>query len=147
LRLRKQPETEIQKKTDEMIQSLQLQDHARKMPHQLSGGQKQRVSFGRALIINPVLLLLDEPFGNLDADTRASMQEFLQIVVKQFQITSVFVTHDLKEAIVMADQIASMQNGTLQMFEDVNAFVADPKTGVKREIEFWDSLNEHKNEK
>jgi ABC-type Fe3+/spermidine/putrescine transport system ATPase subunit len=147
LRLRKQPEAEIQKKTNEMIQSLQLQDHARKMPHQLSGGQKQRVSFGRALIINPVLLLLDEPFGNLDADTRATMQEFLRNVVSQFQITSIFVTHDLKEAIVMADQIASMQNGTLQIYEDVDAFVADAKTGVKREIEFWESLNERKNQK
>lgn len=140
LRLRKQPEDLIQKKTNEMIHSLQLEDHTNKMPHQLSGGQKQRVSFGRALIINPALLLLDEPFGNLDADTRATMQEFLRSVVHQFQITSIFVTHDLKEAIVMADQIGTITNGTLQVFDDVNHFVADPKTGVQREIQFWDGL-------
>jgi ABC-type sugar transport system ATPase subunit len=137
LRLRKSPENLIVEKTNEMIQSLQLRDHAGKMPHQLSGGQKQRVNFGRALIVNPLLLLLDEPFGNLDADTRASMQNFFRQVAENFKITSIFVTHDLKEAILMGDHIALMENGTLEVFEDVQQFVGDPKTGVRREIEFW----------
>ena len=140
LRLRKQSEETIHQKVNQMIQSLHLQDHVQKMPNQLSGGQKQRVSFGRALIVNPLLLLLDEPFGNLDADTRTTMQEFFREVAKQFQITSIFVTHDLKEAMVMGDQIALMQKGSLEVFEDVQHFIQNPKTGVKREIEFWEGL-------
>jgi ABC-type sugar transport system ATPase subunit len=144
LRLRKQPEEIIRQKTTEMIQSLELQDHSSKMPHQLSGGQKQRVSFGRALIVNPLLLLLDEPFGNLDADTRATMQDFFRKVAKQFQIASIFVTHDLKEAILMGDRIGLMGKGTLEIFEDVQHFILDSKTGVRREIEFWESLMQKK---
>ena len=140
LRLRKLPENEIQEKTDQMIQSLQIHEHAHKMPHQLSGGQKQRVSFGRAFIVNPLLLLLDEPFGNLDAETRTSMQTFFRNVARQFKITSIFVTHDLKEAILMGDQIALMQKGRLEVFDSVQQFIHDPKTGVQREIEFWEGL-------
>jgi ABC-type sugar transport system ATPase subunit len=140
LRLRKYPEDVIRQKTEQMAHSLQLDDHIRKMPQHLSGGQKQRVSFGRALIVNPLLLLLDEPFGNLDSDTRASMQEFFRNVAKEFKITSIFVTHDLKEAIVMADQIGMMEKGSLEVFEDVQQFIKSPKTGVRREIEFWERL-------
>ena len=140
LRLRGSSEDLIRTKTEEMIRSLGLQEHRIKMPQQLSGGQKQRVSFGRALIVNPLLLLLDEPFGNLDADTRINMQEFFRDVAKQFQITSIFVTHDLKEAILMGDCIGWMRDGTLTTFSDKQQFINDPQTGVRREIEFWKSL-------
>ncbi|MFX6250252.1 ATP-binding cassette domain-containing protein, partial [Acinetobacter baumannii] len=84
---------------------LGLTDHSKKMPHQLSGGQKQRVSFGRALIINPPLILLDEPFSNLDTETRGQMQDLYKKVAMDFHITALFVTHDIKEALLMGDRM------------------------------------------
>ena len=82
-----------------MLAELGLEDQGHKRPHQLSGGQRQRVSFGRAMIIHPAVLLLDEPFGNLDPDTRKQMQELFMRLSTAHRITSLFVTHDLKEAI------------------------------------------------
>lgn len=138
LRLRKLPDDEISKHTNEMIDHLELSGMAGKMPHQLSGGQKQRVSFGRALITNPSVLLLDEPFGNLDADTRGSMQEFFKRIAKDFQITAVFVTHNVKEAILMGDRIASMENGQLVIYPSPEEFIEAGKNGIKEEIQFWE---------
>ena len=110
------------------------------MPHQLSGGQRQRVSFGRAIITNPSLLLLDEPFGSLDAGTRKRMQGLFKKIAGEFRITSLFVTHDLKEAILMGDEIAFMRSGRLKVYEDKNDFIRDPETGVQSEIGFWEGL-------
>lgn len=140
LRLKKRPETEVNEKVTAMIQSLELQDQATKMPHQLSGGQRQRVSFGRAIIINPALLLLDEPFGSLDAGTRKRMQLLFKKIAKEFSITSLFVTHDLKEAILMGDEIAFMRSGNLKVYKRKQDFIEDDSTGVKQEIEFWNTL-------
>jgi ABC-type sugar transport system ATPase subunit len=140
LRLRKVAQEDVQQKVNQMITSLELQGQAQKMPHQLSGGQRQRVSFGRAIITNPSLLLLDEPFGSLDTGTRQRMQQLFKKLAKEFSITSLFVTHDLKEAILMGDEIALMQKGRLQLYPSKEAFVEDPATGVKNEITFWDSL-------
>ena len=140
LRIRKENTAQIRLKVDAMLQSLELTEHAVKMPHQLSGGQKQRVAFGRALIINPPLILLDEPFSSLDVEIRASMQQLYKTVAKQFQITALFVTHDLKEALLMGDIISYMEGGKLQIFENKQHFISDPRTGVQNEIAFWNEL-------
>lgn len=140
LRLRKIPEKEVQQKVIEMIASLELEAQMDKMPHQLSGGQRQRVSFGRALITNPALLLLDEPFGSLDSGTRQRMQQFFKKIASQYSITSLFVTHDLKEAILMGDEIAFMQAGKLKVYKSKEDFINDSETGVKEEIGFWNAL-------
>jgi ABC-type sugar transport system ATPase subunit len=140
LRLKKLQESEIKEKVKTMIHSLELESQADKMPHQLSGGQRQRVSFGRAIIINPALLLLDEPFGSLDAGTRQRMQDLFKKLTQEFKITSLFVTHDLKEAILMGDKIAFMQSGNLKVYTNKADFINDEATGVKSEIGFWDSL-------
>jgi ABC-type nitrate/sulfonate/bicarbonate transport system ATPase subunit len=123
------------------LENLDLATQAAKMPNQLSGGQKQRVSFGRALIINPRILLLDEPFGNLDVETRSNMQQLFRRVASEYRITALFVTHDLKEAVLMGDQLAYMENGQLDVFENLDAFVADPRTGMKQELDFWKKLH------
>jgi ABC-type Fe3+/spermidine/putrescine transport system ATPase subunit len=141
LRLRNVARSLIESKTDELINELELTEHGRKMPNQLSGGQKQRVAFGRALIIEPRILLLDEPFGNLDSETRELMQLLLKRVAKQHRITSLFVTHDLKEAILMGDRIGYMDEGKLKLYQSKEAFINDPDTGVKEEIEFWKQLS------
>nr|WKN37997.1 ABC transporter ATP-binding protein [Tunicatimonas sp. TK19036] len=140
LRLKKLPKDEIKDKVTVMIQSLELNGQGNKMPHQLSGGQRQRVSFGRAIITNPSLLLLDEPFGSLDAGTRQRMQELFKKLAREFRITSLFVTHDLKEAILMGDEIAYMRSGQLKVYPNKQAFINDPQTGVRSEIGFWGNL-------
>ncbi len=142
LRLRKMPESEITSRVGEMLANLELPEQARKMPHQLSGGQKQRVAFGRALIINPKVLLLDEPFGALDAETRASMQRLLKRIAQDFAITALFVTHGLKEALLMGDRIGLMQGGELHIYQSKKAFIEDAETGVKAEMDFWRGLEE-----
>ena len=140
LRIRKQQHSIIEKKVNRLIDELGLTEHHSKMPEQLSGGQKQRVNFGRSLIINPPLLLLDEPFGNLDTQTRTEMQLLFKQVATQFGISSIFVTHDIKEALIMADTMGYMKDGSLTIYENKNAFITDDNTGVLQEIDFWQSL-------
>lgn len=140
LRLRRLPEGEIFQKVNRLLESLGLPEHTAKMPHQLSGGQRQRVAFGRALAVQPKVLLLDEPFGALDTETRASMQQLLKQIAGSFHITGLFVTHDLKEAILMGSRIGLMQEGRLKVYEDKQAFIADAATGVRQEIDFWSGL-------
>lgn len=140
LRVKKMADSRVKELVKEMIDNLELEGQDDKMPHQLSGGQRQRVSFGRAIIINPALLLLDEPFGSLDAGTRLNMQKLFRRLANKFSITSMFVTHDLKEAILMGDKIAYMDKGKLKVYKDKNAFIADDGTGVRKEIEFWQNL-------
>ncbi len=123
-----------------MAAEIGMGDQLDKMPQQLSGGQRQRVSFGRALIIKPEILLLDEPFGSLDVHTRAEMQAFYQRIRKHFPITALFITHDLKEALIMGDQIAEMEKGELHVFKDTNEFVNSPKSGAQAELEFWKKM-------
>ena len=141
LRLRALPEAEIQSRVGALLESLGLAGHARSMPTALSGGQKQRVSFGRALIVEPRLLLLDEPFGALDTETRGAMQALFKNIAARQGITSVFVTHDLKEAVLMGDRLGYMEGGLLHIYDNLDAFAADEKTGMRREIEFWKNLN------
>lgn len=140
LRLRRETEASVREQTGRLLEHLDLATQAGKMPHQLSGGQKQRAAFGRALIINPRILLLDEPFGNLDVETRASMQQLFRRVAAEYHITAVLVTHDLKEAVLMGTRLAYMENGRLDLFDKLDAFVADPRTGMKQEIDFWKKL-------
>jgi ABC-type sugar transport system ATPase subunit len=141
LRVKKVSNQKVKDLVEEMIDNLELLCQAEKMPHQLSGGQRQRVSFGRAIITNPALLLLDEPFGSLDAGTRKTMQGLFMSLAKKFSITSIFVTHDLKEAILMGDEIAFMDKGNLSLYKDKASFIADAGTGVKEEIAFWSELD------
>ena len=140
LRLRRVAEPELRERVNRMLAELRMESQARKSPEQLSGGQRQRVAFGRALIINPRVLLLDEPFGALDARTRGEMQEFYRRIASEFRITSVFVTHDLKEALLMGNRLAVMEGGSLTHYPSREAFVADARTGVAAEVSFWQHL-------
>ncbi|MFH5833302.1 ABC transporter ATP-binding protein [Halalkalibaculum sp. DA3122] len=142
LRLRKMDEKTVTKRTNKMINQLELNGMQDKMPHQLSGGQQQRVSFGRALITDPKVILLDEPFGSLDADTRSSMQNLFKRVADQINITAIFVTHNVKEAILMGDRIAKLDNGNLKMFDSIEAFVQSGENSVKEEIDFWQTISD-----
>lgn len=140
LRLKKLKYPVIKEKVDLMLKNLGMADHALKMPNQLSGGQRQRISFGRAMVIEPELLLLDEPFGALDSSTRAKMQALFKNLANVMQICALFVTHDLKEAIVMGDQIGKIQKGQLIQYETKKDFFNDEFSGVNKEIDFWTNI-------
>ncbi|WP_210513824.1 ABC transporter ATP-binding protein [Hymenobacter terricola] len=143
LRIRKVPKAEADRQVTELLDELDLREHAQKAPHQLSGGQRQRVSFGRALIIRPRLLLLDEPFGNLDAQTRADMQQLFLHVSQQHHITSIFVTHDSREALTVGTQFAYLDRGELTSFATVHEFIADPRTNIQAELAFWENVQQN----
>ncbi len=142
LRVRGTDKRAVQQRVEQLLEQLGLASQARKAPHALSGGQKQRAAFGRAIVIHPKILLLDEPFGSLDSETRAEMQTLFQALRKAEQITSLFVTHDLREAITMGDQFGKMADGKIQVFADLKAFLAAPDANIQHELAFWKKLHE-----
>jgi ABC-type sugar transport system ATPase subunit len=140
LKIRRVSKKDISDRLDELILRLGLSGLGSRMPENLSGGQRQRVAFGRALAIRPSLLLLDEPFGSLDPDTRSEMQSFFLELKANFHITSVFVTHDVKEAIRMGDSLARMEDGVLIQYKDLQQMLSDEHSGIKNELAFWRKL-------
>lgn len=113
LKLRKLPKEEITRRIDEALDITQLTRFADRLPGQLSGGQQQRVALARALAIRPNVLLLDEPLSNLDAKLRLEMRDNISRIHKQTGITTVYVTHDQKEALSMGTSISIMHGGNL----------------------------------
>jgi ABC-type Fe3+/spermidine/putrescine transport system ATPase subunit len=111
LKMRRTPRSEIQSRVSEALRFVQLEQKASRMPSQLSGGEQQRVAFARAVVIRPRLLLLDEPFSNLDARLRQAMREELLDLLKGLDIATLMVTHDQEEAMAIGDRIAVMQSG------------------------------------
>ncbi len=146
LRIRKVSGAEVKERVGELLNELGLYTHRDKMPSQLSGGQQQRVAFGRAVIIRPALLLLDEPFGNLDAKTREEMQDLFLRVSKKHRTTVLFVTHDLKEALKMGQKIGTMENGSLNIYESRQDFIRDSRSGVSEEMAYWEQLKRENRE-
>ena len=142
LRIRRVPKGDADRQVTALLDELDLGAHTRKAPHQLSGGQRQRVAFGRALIIRPRLLLLDEPFGNLDAQTRADMQQLFLRVSRQHHITSLFVTHDSREALTIGTRFAYLEQGQLTCFASVREFIEDPRTNIQAELAFWENIQQ-----
>lgn len=104
----------IDKKVTQLLEMIQLPHLAQRYPAQLSGGQKQRVALARALAVEPQILLLDEPFGALDAKVRTELRSWLRELHSELKFTSVFVTHDQQEAMEVADRIVIMGNGKIE---------------------------------
>ncbi|HSI60974.1 MAG TPA: sulfate ABC transporter ATP-binding protein [Ideonella sp.] len=107
-------EPQIRKKVHELLKLVQLDSLADRYPHQLSGGQRQRVALARALAVEPKVLLLDEPFGALDAKVRKELRRWLRRLHDEMHVTSVFVTHDQEEAMEVADRIVVMNDGRIE---------------------------------
>ncbi|MGO9749995.1 MAG: sulfate/molybdate ABC transporter ATP-binding protein [Solirubrobacteraceae bacterium] len=114
LRIRKRPRQEVQARVDELLALVGLTKWAQQRPHQLSGGQRQRMALARALAVAPHVLLLDEPFGALDATVRAELREWLTRLHDEQGVTTVLVTHDQEEAMEVADRIAVMNAGRIE---------------------------------
>jgi iron(III) transport system ATP-binding protein len=108
---RKVPAAEVKKRVGDALDSVRMAPYADRKPNQLSGGQQQRVALARALVIRPRCLLLDEPLSNLDAKLRLEMRTEIRRVCKEFQLTTVYVTHDQKEALSIADRMAILDHG------------------------------------
>ena len=113
LEQRKVSKEEILKRADEALDNVKMLEYADRKPNQLSGGQQQRVALARALVIRPACLLLDEPLSNLDAKLRNEMRLEIRRICKEFKLTTVYVTHDQKEALSIADRMAVMDRGNI----------------------------------
>jgi len=137
LRLRNMADDALRGEVHGMLDALALRALAHRDPASLSGGQRQRVAFGRALMVKPALLLLDEPFSNLDPQARADMQTLCKTMTRHHGCTVVFVTHDVKEALIMGDRHGRLADGHYLAYADRAAFCADPASGVQAERAFW----------
>jgi sulfate/thiosulfate transport system ATP-binding protein len=114
LTIRKRPKAEIRQKVDELLELVHLQGFAHRYPSQLSGGQRQRMALARALAVQPRVLLLDEPFGALDATVRTELRAWLRRLHDEVHVTTVFVTHDQEEAMEVAEQIVVLDHGRIE---------------------------------
>jgi spermidine/putrescine transport system ATP-binding protein len=128
LRRRKEKRDEIRRRVSQVIEAVRLTGLERRRPVQLSGGQQQRVALARALVLNPSVLLLDEPLGALDAKLRKALQLELKGIQEQFAITFVYVTHDQEEALTMSDRIAVMSDGHVEQVATPSEMYEEPKT-------------------
>ena len=113
LKVRKQPKARIRERTEELLGIVGLAGYAERYPNQLSGGQRQRMALARALAVEPRVLLLDEPFGALDAKVRAELREWLRRLHEEVAVTTLLVTHDQEEAMSIADRIAVMDHARI----------------------------------
>lgn len=119
---------EIKARADELLRLVQLEGLGKRYPGQLSGGQRQRVALARALAIEPRLLLLDEPFGALDAKVRKDLRRWLRDLHKQMGLTSIFVTHDQEEALELADRVVVMDHGKIEQIGRPEEIYMHPAT-------------------
>lgn len=133
LRVRRRPKAQITQRVEELLRLIRLEGFGHRYPSQLSGGQRQRVALARALCAQPQLLLLDEPFGALDAKVRQELREWLRRLHDEIKLTSVFVTHDQEEAFAVSDQVVILNHGKIEQVgtpqevfdHPANAFVMD----------------------
>ena len=113
LRVAKIPQDEIIRRTNDVVELMQLKGMEKRFPNQLSGGQQQRVALARAVVIEPSVLLFDEPLSNLDAKLRESMRDELRALQQRLGITSLYVTHDQSEAMAISDKVVIMKDGVI----------------------------------
>jgi len=114
LKIRKRPKAEVRERVDELLALVHLGGWADRYPSQLSGGQRQRMALARALAVQPRVLLLDEPFGALDARVRKELRDWLRKLHDDVQVTTIFVTHDQEEALEVAQQVAVINSGRIE---------------------------------
>ena len=128
LTVRKRPKAEVAAKVDELLEIVGLAGYQKRYPSQLSGGQRQRMALARALAVEPKVLLLDEPFGALDAKVRADLREWLRKLHDEVHVTTLLVTHDQEEAMSIADQIAVMDHSRIEQVGTPRELYDRPET-------------------
>ncbi|WP_147821128.1 ABC transporter ATP-binding protein [Salidesulfovibrio onnuriiensis] len=128
LRVRKISGSDVRKRVMEILSYFQLAEKQGLYPNQLSAGQRQRVAIARAMVVNPAMLLLDEPFANLDRNLKMQTAEFIRDTQKEFGVTTISVTHDLEEAFVMSDRIGLILEGRLVQYDTAAEVYGNPAT-------------------
>jgi len=128
LRRAKRPKSEVKERAQQALELVQLSGFEGRKPSQLSGGQQQRVALARALVLNPSVLLLDEPLGALDAKLRKTLQIELKTLQREVGITFIYVTHDQEEALTMSDRLAVMHGGKVEQIGGPQDVYEDPET-------------------
>ena len=119
---------QIQKKVEKIIELVELKGKELQYPHQLSGGQKQRIALARSLVVKPQILLLDEPLSALDARIRRHLRQQICDIQKELNLTTIFVTHDQEEAMIMSDRIFLMQSGQIVQQGTADSIYTEPKS-------------------
>lgn len=128
LKMRKMPKELIKEKVLKAIESVGLKSYEKRLPTQLSGGQQQRIGIARAVVIEPDLLLMDEPLSNLDANLRIELRAEIRRLQKKLKITTIYVTHDQLEAIALSDEIAVLKQGKIEQTGTPEEIFYSPKT-------------------
>lgn len=128
LRVKNRPKEEIEKRVKEALDLMQLKGMEDRFPNQMSGGQQQRVAVARALVMNPEVLLLDEPLSNLDAKLRESVRVELRDIQKKMGLSTIYVTHDQSEALSMSDMIVVLKGGVVHQTGSPQEIYFEPKT-------------------
>jgi len=128
LKLRRLPADEIKRKVEAVLELVGLAGYGSRLTHQLSGGQQQRVALARSLVLEPKILLLDEPFASLDQHLRERLREEVRDIQQRLKITTLFVTHGQDEALSMADRIVVMRDGHTEQIDRPDIVYRDPKT-------------------
>ena len=128
LQVRKLPRAEIDRRVDEILDVVQMRTLKGRYPAELSGGQQQRVALARAIVVEPEVLLLDEPLSNLDANLREEMRFEIRRLHDEFKITTVYVTHDQSEAMVTSDRIVVMNKGRIEQIDAPHVLYGRPKS-------------------
>ncbi|GAC1380913.1 MAG: TOBE-like domain-containing protein [Marmoricola sp.] len=128
MEIRKRPRAEVKKRVNELLELVHLAQFADRLPAQLSGGQRQRMALARALAVEPSVLLLDEPFGALDAQVRKELRDWLRRLHDEVSVTTVFVTHDQEEALEVADEIVVINHGKVEQIGSPDELYDAPAT-------------------
>ncbi len=128
LRIRRRPRQEIKETVNSLIELVRLEEHRKKFPSQLSGGQQQRVAIARTLAYKPQVLLFDEPFGALDAQTRVRLRREIRALLRQVNVPAIFITHDQEEALELGDRIAVLNAGRLEQVGTPDEVYNRPET-------------------
>jgi sulfate transport system ATP-binding protein len=126
LEIRRKPKAEVAERVDELLKLVHLSQFAHRLPSQLSGGQRQRMALARALAVEPTVLLLDEPFGALDAKVRKELRDWLRRLHDEVHVTTVFVTHDQEEALEVADEIVVINEGRVEQIGSPDQLYDEP---------------------
>ena len=134
MKIQKRSKNEIRARVDELLELVQLQGLAGRYPSQLSGGQRQRMALARALAVEPKVLLLDEPFGALDARVRKELRAWLRRLHDEVHVTTVLVTHDQEEAMEVADRIAVVNHGQIEQYGKAARPLRAPGDRVRHDV-------------